>query len=157
MRRNIYVFRISAYRLQIERGRYTGMKIYERLCTCTKCYVIEDESHFLFMCKKYDSIRKDMYKIIKYSNTVLGSCTQENLIKLFNCIDLIVIKAIGKSLKQSYVFREVCGLRHLVLQIIYELSVACVFVKATVLFSYVHICTIAFNPMCWVQVSNELF
>ena len=61
-----------------------GLKIDERLCT--ECHVIEDETHFLFECKTYDSIRKDIYKIIKDSNIVLGSCMQENLMKLFNCI-----------------------------------------------------------------------
>ena len=58
MRRNICAFRISAHRLQIERERYTGLKIDERLCT--ECNVIEDKTHFLFECKKFDSIRKDM-------------------------------------------------------------------------------------------------
>ena len=38
-----------------------------------------------------------MYKIIKDSNIVLGSCMQENLIKLFNFIDelRVVTKAVG--------------------------------------------------------------
>ena len=81
------------HRLKIERGRYTGSKVDE--CLCTGCHVIGDETHLFFKCKKYDSIQKDKYKIIKDSNTVLGKCMQENLIKLFNCIDVLAIKAIG--------------------------------------------------------------
>ena len=70
--------------------------------------MIEDETHFLFECKKNDSIRKHMCKIIKDSIIVLGSyntCVQENLInfKLFNCIDVLAIKAIWNFLEQSTV------------------------------------------------------
>ena len=55
MNRNICSFRISAHRLKIERGRYTGTNIDERLCK--HCNVIEDDTHFLFECKKYETIR----------------------------------------------------------------------------------------------------
>ena len=52
-------------------------------------------------------------------------------------------------------FRYVYGLRHLVLQTIYELIVTCVFVKVIVF--VFNICIIAFNPLFWVQLSNKLF
>ena len=50
MKRNICSFKISAHHLQIERGRYPGTNIDERLCN--QCNVTEDETHFLFECKK---------------------------------------------------------------------------------------------------------
>ena len=70
MKRNICSFRISAHRLQIERGRHTGTNIDERLCN--HCNAVEDETNFLFECKKYEDISKDMFKTIIYTKCVLG-------------------------------------------------------------------------------------
>ena len=49
-------FRISAHKLQIERGRYLGKNVEER--KCTDCKVIEDELHFFCDCNKYNNSRK---------------------------------------------------------------------------------------------------
>ena len=83
MKRNICSFRISTHQLQIERGRYTGTNIDERLCN--HCNVIEDEIHFLFECKKYEDIRKDMFKTINDTNLVLGNSLKEKLTSFLNC------------------------------------------------------------------------
>ena len=101
MKRNICSFRISAHRLKIERGRYTGKNIDERLCN--HCNVIEDETHFLFECKKYEDIRKYMFKIINDTIFVLGKSLKEKLTSLLNCSNVIVIKTFGEFLKQSNV------------------------------------------------------
>ena len=62
--------RASSHVLEIERGRYTRPKtpITERLCPF--CNVVEDEQHFLLICKIYDQERNRMFsKIsIKYEN-----------------------------------------------------------------------------------------
>ena len=44
-RKSFSAFRISAHKLQIERGRYLGKTIEERLCT--SCNKVEDEINFL--------------------------------------------------------------------------------------------------------------
>ena len=48
-------FRISAHKLQTERGRYLGKNVEER--KCTDCNVIEDEIHFFCDCHKYNNNR----------------------------------------------------------------------------------------------------
>ena len=53
--------RISAHNLRVETGRYGGDRVerHERLCKiCNSDFEIEDEFHFVFICKKYHDIRK---------------------------------------------------------------------------------------------------
>ena len=45
-------FRISAHKLQIERGRYLGKIVEERKCTV--CNIIENDKHFFCVCNKYN-------------------------------------------------------------------------------------------------------
>ena len=59
-------FRISAHKLKIERDRYIGKRVEERLCT--SCNVIEDEIHLLCHCTKYQTFRNDMYQVIFNNN-----------------------------------------------------------------------------------------
>ena len=49
-------FRISSHALEIERGRYLGMKAEERICRLCK-NDIEDEEHFMINCQKLNKIR----------------------------------------------------------------------------------------------------
>ena len=53
--------------------------------------------------KKYEDIRKDMFKTINHINFVLGKSLKEKLTSLLNCSNIIVIKASGEFLKQSNV------------------------------------------------------
>ena len=48
--------RFSILPIHIETGRFRGLDVKFRLCQF--CNVIEDELHFLFSCKEYESIRK---------------------------------------------------------------------------------------------------
>ena len=50
---------VSAYKLQIERGRYLDKNVEER--KCTDCNVIEDEIHFFCDCHKYNNSREKLY------------------------------------------------------------------------------------------------
>ena len=57
-------FRVSAHNLNIERGRYIGLKVEERLCKL--CYAgIEDEEHFLINCPTLHNTRKHYFDLIK--------------------------------------------------------------------------------------------
>ena len=50
LRKPLTAFRISAHKLNIERGRYLNLKVEDRICNV--CMVIEDEMHALCQCKK---------------------------------------------------------------------------------------------------------
>ena len=66
-RKYISSFTISTHRLRIECGRYLGEKPEDRLCNA--CNTIEDETHFLCQCQKYESERKILYDNLKDINT----------------------------------------------------------------------------------------
>ena len=57
--------RLSAHRLEIETGRYSGNTLAENRF-CTYCQfegreVVEDETHFLITCPMYENIRENMF------------------------------------------------------------------------------------------------
>ena len=54
-----------------------------------------------FNVKKYEDIRKDMFKTINNTNFLLGKSLKEKLISFLNCSNVMVIKAFDKFLKQS--------------------------------------------------------
>ena len=52
--------RTSSHILEIERGRYKGLKRFQRVCP--SCNVLEDEIHFLDSCTLYKDIRHNLLK-----------------------------------------------------------------------------------------------
>ena len=50
-RHTLTKFRISSHRLEVERGRYFGLKFENRICKLCNDHV-EDEEHFMISCKK---------------------------------------------------------------------------------------------------------
>ena len=59
-------FRISAHKLEIEKGRYIGLKVEDRICQLCKDD-IEDEVHFLLQCP---SLQKERWEIIMNINDI---------------------------------------------------------------------------------------
>jgi hypothetical protein len=55
--------RISANDIRIERGRYEGLKVEDRICN-TSNLNIEDEFHFLMTCSPLDNCRAKYFNII---------------------------------------------------------------------------------------------
>ena len=53
-------FRISAHKLEIEKGRYIGLKVEDIICQLCKDY-IEDEVHFLL---QFLTLQKERWEII---------------------------------------------------------------------------------------------
>ena len=51
LRKSLTALRISAHKLNIERGRYLNLKVEDRICNV--CMVIGDEIHALCQCKKF--------------------------------------------------------------------------------------------------------
>ena len=72
-------FRISAHKLQSERGRYLGKNVEER--KCTDCNIIEDEIHFFCDCNKYN---KNWEKYLELGNQYLflGNDNKEKSINI---------------------------------------------------------------------------
>ena len=62
-------FRISAHDLEIENGRYIGLKAHDRKCNLCKIN-IEDECHFLLQCPKLEIERKDFLEEYKIFNSL---------------------------------------------------------------------------------------
>ena len=70
-------FRTRNHRLEVEAGRWTGIKYDERKCNLCRVE-IGDEYHYLLTCKHLDNIRKSHTKpkyfkrpnIIKYGNLI---------------------------------------------------------------------------------------
>ncbi len=61
-RHHLARFRISAHKLEIERGRYARPKkqVHERLCKQCQLCLVEDEKHFLLKCPKYGQPRVEL-------------------------------------------------------------------------------------------------
>ena len=57
-------------KLEIEQGRWKGLKREQRICRQCSSNQIEDEKHFLLFCIKYKAIRDDFFSKIK--NISLG-------------------------------------------------------------------------------------
>ena len=55
---------MSSHKLNIETGRWNRTPREQRLCN--KCNELEDEFHFLFECKLYDSVRGKYLKHYYY-------------------------------------------------------------------------------------------
>ena len=58
-------FRTSCHSLQIERGRYKhpSQPPSERLCS--QCNMVEDEIHFLCVCKKHEQLRENLFQLVQ--------------------------------------------------------------------------------------------
>lgn len=92
-RKALSAFRISAHKLNIERGRYLNQKVEDRLCT--NCKVIEDEVHVLCQCNKYQMSRNQMYQIILDKKINMKRANKEIFIDILTSSDSDVLKAVG--------------------------------------------------------------
>ena len=60
-------WRLSNHRLNIETGRYTKPITERKDRVCTLCKIVEDEQHVIFICPRYEDIRR------KYEEIVIGN------------------------------------------------------------------------------------
>ena len=51
--------RIGTLPIKLERGRYAGIPVADRICEMCSSGTVEDEYHFVFECSKYADIRKN--------------------------------------------------------------------------------------------------
>ena len=91
--------------LTIETGRWSKTERKNRLCEQRTDNKIEDETHFIFDCKKYTDDRKITFQYIKHK-TGLDLHNQQNRIDdlklLFESDNINALNALGKFVKISF-------------------------------------------------------
>ena len=85
-------FRISADRLNIERGRYMKLKVKDRLCSI--CNVTEDEIHVICQCTKFQTSRNQMIQIITEKKINMNKTKKEIFIDILTSSDIDILKAV---------------------------------------------------------------
>ena len=63
-------WRLSNHRLNIEVLRYHRPKVERKDRVCVLCGVLDDESHAIFVCGKFDSIRGSYVELLTRLDTV---------------------------------------------------------------------------------------
>jgi hypothetical protein len=97
-------FRISAHVLNIEYGRYRGIKVNERVCPYCPTKV-EDEMHFLLSCQKYAKLREQLLqKLPSYPHTLE---TEKLFIWLMANNDPNISKEVSTYLYQCFCIRQI--------------------------------------------------
>ena len=92
-RKALTAFRISAHHLKIERGRYSGQRLEDRLCNI--CNVLEGEIHFFCDCSKYTELRNKMFLNMAVLNNHSVESKKGQFIKLMASTDDTILKSIG--------------------------------------------------------------
>ena len=91
-------FRTGIMQLRIETGRYTNLKIEERICLICNANEVEDEIHFLCHCNKYKELRKSLFNKTKNCSPNFESLTvQEQFIFLMKNYSYEVVLYIKKA------------------------------------------------------------
>jgi hypothetical protein len=99
-------FRISAHNLNIEKGRYIGTKVEDRICNLCKNN-IEDEVHFLITCPLLEKFREPYIKNIKETYKNFSLLSDENkIIWLLSSEDKQIIIHLFGLLSTLYIERD---------------------------------------------------
>ena len=85
-RKNITRLRISAHRLEIERGRHSGPKVLpaDRLCRHCNAAQVEDEVHLVMQCPKYNIARTRLFGF----HSVTSATSEESFIEIMKCSNI---------------------------------------------------------------------
>jgi hypothetical protein len=68
-RRALAMFRTGAHWLQIQQGRFTATPREMRTCMLCNSGAVEDETHMLFHCSAYDSLRSSFPGLFSHTFT----------------------------------------------------------------------------------------
>jgi hypothetical protein len=99
---NFTRFRISAHRLNIERGRYQGIPRESRNCMRCNSGVLDDEKHFLLTCSYNKEDRDVLQELV--NEVCKNFCTMnkdQKLIWLMTNEDHRVLQQISKMISQA--------------------------------------------------------
>lgn len=105
-RQLITKLRISAHKLEIEKGRYTRKKAAriepkDRICKYCDLKTVEDEKHVLLNCPKYSCARNSMFNQINKSFPMFTSYDEkEKFLFLMKCQDLHIYLPLIHMLEQ---------------------------------------------------------
>ena len=90
--------RLSSHNLGIEVGRHVRPMVPVDKRLCVECEgEIDDEVHFLTVCKKYKSIRKDMLEQVCIGNPLVAQLRgRELFLELLTAQDLDTLVCVGK-------------------------------------------------------------
>ena len=94
-------FRCGILPLRVETGRYSGLKVHERVCHCCNSTETEDEIHFLFKCSCYQDLRQTL--ISKATETKSNFLMLNDFEKLRHVVDnhfIYVAKFIVNAMKR---------------------------------------------------------
>ena len=100
--------RISAHNLNIERGRYKGLAIAQRVCKyCQNEMNIDDELHFLNKCKTFLTSRNCFYgKFSAIDPTFKNLSENQKFIRILNPKTPQETKLTNKFIKIMFDWRE---------------------------------------------------
>ena len=76
--------RMGILPIRIETGRFTNLKINERICQFCNLREIEDEIHFIFDCELYTPTRQDFFNKIAIEVDDFYNMNNLDRLKLFN-------------------------------------------------------------------------
>ena len=105
--------RISDHSLEIEKGRYLGQEVKDRICKICK-NEIEDEFHLLIRCKNYDEDRRKYFEKLKKEYKNFEQISDENkFIWLMSSEDKLVLMSLYKLLfdiykKRNSILESIC-------------------------------------------------
>jgi hypothetical protein len=93
--------RVSNHKLRIETGRYTGTAIDQRVCDV--CQTLEDEKHFLILCKKFEKERKPLFENIKTICINFDHLSEEEkLVYIMTIEDELILKELSKFVYENF-------------------------------------------------------
>ena len=102
--------RISAHNLTVQKGRYTGIPRYDRICKVCNTGSIENEQHFLLECPAYKLLREDY--VLKLEKVAINGPThkcfnnRKYLYGLLNSKNDIIVKLMIKFIRSLFNMRE---------------------------------------------------
>ena len=70
-------FRIGAYKLEIEVGRYKNIPALNRICKLCSSGEVKDERYLFISCNKYSSIRQSFFTEIQKICKNISTLTQD--------------------------------------------------------------------------------
>ena len=102
--------RISAHKLTVKKGRYTGIPRHDRICKVCNTGSIENEQHFLLECPAYKLLREDfilkLEKVAINGRTRLCFNNRKYLYGLLNSNNNIIVKFMIKFIRSLLNMRE---------------------------------------------------
>ena len=101
-------FRAGILPLNIETGRYRNVSLPDRLCTLCDDSEVEDEIHFLCVCKFYSEYRSDMYNAVTRYYADFNHLDQfDKCVYLIaneqKCVISFIVKALLKRKRVMYI------------------------------------------------------